>query len=282
MRGFPELGSAQIGNVADYLLSFGPPTTTTTVPGATTTTTTPRSGAAVYAASCAMCHGAEAANLRGHDLSLSQVISITANGVGTMGGYAGTLSAAEIDNVSRYVESFGAGSGVTTTTVAPGSPVSGSTLYMQNCSGCHGLHGEGGAGGAVAGTSLSRSSIISVTDAGTSGMPAYGSQLTGAEIAAIADHILAMAPDSPATTVPGGDTDGGTEPADGPPPAFADESVAASGSVANSGRGLAADVTEPDGGGGLSAAVVVAILLGMLVSGGAAFAWMRSARNLVS
>lgn len=368
MRGFPELGSAQIGNLADYLLSFGPPTTTTTLPGATTTTTIPRSGTAVYAASCAMCHGVEAANLRGHDLSLSQVVSITANGVGTMGGYAGTLSAAEIDNVSRYVESFGAPSGVTTTTVAPGSPASGSTLYMQNCSGCHGLHGEGGAGGAVAGTSLSRSSIISVTDAGTSGMPAYGSQLTAEEIAAMADHILAMTPESPAATVPAGDTDGETDTAGQPPPALAeghalfdrfcsachgvngeggsggavagieiasvdldgiirdgvgsmpgfassmseaeltalvafsealaadpglmeattttldepdDESVPASVSGANTGRGLAADVTEPDEGGGLSAAVMAAILLGMIVSGGATFAWMRSARNLV-
>jgi mono/diheme cytochrome c family protein len=209
-----NLTDQQAGAIWDYVTGTVP--ATTTVPGATTTTTVPRSGAAVYAASCAMCHGTEAANLRGHDLSLSQVISITTNGVGTMGGYAGTLSPAEIDNVSRYVESFGAVSGVTTTTVSPGSPASGSTLYMQNCSGCHGLHGEGGPGGAVAGTFLSRSAIISLTEAGTSGMPAYGSQLTAMEIAAIADHILGMTRDSAATTVPAG----GTETAARPPSAL--------------------------------------------------------------
>ena len=145
----------------------------------------------------------EAATCVGHTLSLSEIVSITNVGVGTMPGYSGSLSAAEISNVSQYVASFGTSSGVTTTTLPAGTPPSGSTLYMQNCSGCHGLHGEGGAGGAVAGTSLSRSSIITVTGAGTSGMPAYGSQLTAAEIAAIADHILAMTPDSAATTAVG-------------------------------------------------------------------------------
>jgi mono/diheme cytochrome c family protein len=191
MRGFPELGSTQIGNVADYLLSRSAPTTT--LPGATTTTTTPRSGTAVFAASCALCHGTEAANLRGHDLSLSQIISITADGKGAMRGFAGTLSDAEIGNVSQYVSSFGAVPGVTTT-VPAGTSLSGSTLYMQNCSGCHGLHGEGGVGGALAGIAMSRSGIISLIDAGTSGMPAYGSQLTGEEMGAIADHILGVIP----------------------------------------------------------------------------------------
>jgi mono/diheme cytochrome c family protein len=212
MRGFPELGATQIGNVADYLLSRSAPTTT--MPGATTTTTTPRSGSAVFAASCALCHGAEAANLRGHDLSLSQIVSVTTNGKGTMRGFAGTLSAAEIGNVSQYVSSFGAAAGVTTTTVPAGSPISGSTLYMQNCSGCHGLHGEGGVGGAVAGTALSRSGIISLIDAGTSGMPGFGSQLSVEAIDAIADHVLGLTRDSGGS---GGDTVLGGEAAEGSP-----------------------------------------------------------------
>jgi mono/diheme cytochrome c family protein len=199
MRGFPELGTAQISNVADYLLSLSVPPTTQ--PGATTTTTSPRSGTAVYAASCALCHGADGGNLRGHTLELSRIVSITSNGVGTMSGYSGRLSAAEISNVAQYVASIGASAGVTTTTAPPGSPISGSTLYQQNCSACHGLHGEGGPGGAVAGTTLGRSQTIAVITGGASGMPGYASQLSSAEIGAVADHVLGMA---------GGDSTSGT------------------------------------------------------------------------
>jgi len=270
MPGFAWLGSTQVNNVADYLLSLSAPTTT--VPGATTTTTAPRSGAVVYAASCALCHGADGGNLRGNSLSLSKISSVVTNGQGTMSGFSGRLSSAEINNVSQYIRSVGtsggvttttaapgtasgatiygqqcaichgagggnlrghslslskissvvtngqgtmsgfsgrlspgdinsvsqyvlsvgSSSGVTTTTAAPGSALSGANLYMQNCSGCHGLHGEGGPGGAVAGTTLSRSQIISVITSGKSGMPGYASQLSADEIAAIADHVLGI------------------------------------------------------------------------------------------
>ena len=78
------------------------------------------------------------------------------------------------------------------------------SIYLH-CSACHGLHGEGGPGGAVAGTTLARSQIISVTTEGTSGMPGYGSQLSGIEIEAVADHILGMsgAPSNPEGTAAG-------------------------------------------------------------------------------
>ena len=188
MPGFAWLGSTQVNNVADYLLSLSVPPTT--VPGATTTTTAPRSGAAVYAASCALCHGADGGNLRGNSLSLSAINSVVTSGQGTMSGYSGRLSSAEISNVSQYVRSVGTSAGVTTTTAAPGSTISGSSLYMQNCSSCHGLHGEGGPGGPVTGTSLNRTQIIAVMTSGTSGMPGFASQLSAAEIAAIADHVL--------------------------------------------------------------------------------------------
>lgn len=271
MPAFAWLGSAQVNNVADYLLGLSAPPTT--VPGATTTTTAPRSGAAVYAASCALCHGADGGNLRGNGLALSKISSVVTGGQGSMSGFSGRLSPAEISNVSQYVRSVGtssgvttttaapgtasgatiygqqcalchgadggnlrghnlssskissvvaggqgsmsgfsgrlspvdidavsqyvlsvgASSGVTTTTAAPGSTPSGANLFMQNCSGCHGLHGEGGSGGAVAGTSLTRSQTISLITGGASGMPAYRSQLSAAEIAAIADHVLSLA-----------------------------------------------------------------------------------------
>ncbi len=360
MRGFPELGTTQISNVANYLLSLSAPTTTQ--PGATTTTTTPRSGAAVYAASCSLCHGANGGNLRGHTLSLSQIVSITTNGVGTMSGYSSKLSTAEINNVSSFLASVGTSAGVTTTTAPPGSPIFGSTLYMQNCSACHGLHGEGGPGGAVAGTAMSRSQIISITTAGAGGMPGYQFQLSTNEIVAIADHILGLSgtgssegggpADEVATGEPvippelveghslygqfcaachGADGEGGLggpvadisiSAADldgiirngvGSMPGFGDRMndaeiaalVAFSEALASgvsfevqesttttlSGDEtlaagerptlLANDLTEDSSDGGLSAITIAAIVIGILMAGGATFLWIRAARNLV-
>jgi mono/diheme cytochrome c family protein len=362
MRGFPELGTTQISNVANYLLNLSVPPTT--LPGATTTTTSPRSGATVYAASCSLCHGASGGNLRGHTLSLTQIISITTNGVGTMSGYSSKLSSAEINNVSQYVASVGTSAGVTTTTVPAGTPISGSNLYMQNCSACHGLHGEGGPGGGVAGTSMNRGQIISITTTGAGGMPGYKPQLSTSEIAAIADHILGMASSGRTTTgEDGGDgapvgepvippelaeghslygqfcaachgTDGegglGGPVANinmsaaeldeiirngvGSMPGFADrmsdaeidalvafsEALAAgvtfeiqetttttsSGeetlAAGNHPTAVAGDLVEGDSEGGSSPITIVAIALGVLIAGGAAFLWMRAARNLVS
>ena len=151
------------------------------------------SGATIYGQQCALCHGANGGNLRGHSLSLSTISGVVTSGQGSMSGFSGRLSAADINSVAQYVLSVGVSSGVTTTTAAAGSALSGANLYMQNCSGCHGLHGEGGPGGAVAGTSLSRSQTISVITGGTGGMPGFASQLSAAEIAAIADHVLGTA-----------------------------------------------------------------------------------------
>ena len=200
MPAFASLGSTQVGNVVDYLLSVSAPTTT--LPGATTTTTAPRSGAVVFAASCALCHGSDGGDLRGNTLSLSQVINIVAKGQGSMSGFASRLSAVEIDNVGQFVRSVGASAGVTTTTAAPGSAISGSNLYMQNCSSCHGLHGDGGSGGAVAATSMNRTQVVSVITSGTGGMPAYATRLSATEIAAIADHVLASGGADPDTSLP--------------------------------------------------------------------------------
>jgi len=272
MRGFPELGAAQIANVADYLLSLSVPTTTQ--PGATTTTTLPASGGAVYAANCALCHGSGGENLQGHTLSVSQIVFITTNGVGTMGGYAGRLSSAEIANVAAYVSSVGAESGVTTTTAPPGTALSGATLYMQGCSACHGVHGDGGTGGPVAGTTLSRSETIDVISSGIGTMPGYNTMLSVEEIEAVADHVLgngdgpeeAIAPGAVDTTVPSGrpESTTTTEPeAKGPGP----ESV---GPI----RSLSAPPAEPTGGSPMAGVLVGLLGFGVLLI------WGRSLRIL--
>ena len=77
--------------------------TTTAVPGATTTTAAPGSGGALYAGSCASCHGAGGGNLVPTSLSRSQLISVTTNGTGGMPGFAGSLSPAEIGSIADYL-----------------------------------------------------------------------------------------------------------------------------------------------------------------------------------
>ncbi len=197
MPGFAWLGSTQVNNVADYLLSLSAPTTT--VPGATTTTTTPRSGAAVYAASCALCHGADGGNLRGNSLSLSKISSVVASGQGTMNGFSGRLSSAEIGNVSEYVRSVGTSGGVTTTTAAPGT-ASGATIYGQQCAICHGA-----GGGNLRGHSLSLSRISSVVTSGQGTMSGFSGRLSAGDISSVSQYVASVGSSSGVTTtaVPG-------------------------------------------------------------------------------
>ena len=80
-----------------------------------------QSGAAVYKAKCAMCHGmdgkgetAVGKSLKLRDLGSPEVqketddemIAITANGKGKMMGYKGKLTDAEIKDVVSYIRTF--------------------------------------------------------------------------------------------------------------------------------------------------------------------------------
>ena len=179
-------------------------TTTTTLPGATTTTAAPGSGAAIYQARCASCHGGSGGNLVPTTLSLSQIVGVVANGSGSMPGYSGSLTNAEIQSVSEYLFNWAPVPTTTTTTVPgtpPPSPPDGRALYGASCAQCHGANG-----GDLVGTALSRSRLVDIITAGTTaGMPSYRSTHSDAEIGAMADYILSITP-SPATTtttVPG-------------------------------------------------------------------------------
>jgi mono/diheme cytochrome c family protein len=176
-------------------------TTTTTVPGATTTTAAPGSGAAIYQANCASCHGGSGGNLVPTTLSLSQIVNAVNNGTGSMPGYSGSLTSAEIQSVSDYLFNWAP----TTTTTTPGTPppppADGSALYGASCAGCHGANG-----GDLIGTVLNRSQLVNSIANGTStGMPAYASTYEAAEIDAIAGYILSLAgaPATTTTTIPG-------------------------------------------------------------------------------
>lgn len=190
MPGFASLGSAQVNNVADYLLSLSVPTTT--VPGATTTTTAPRSGSVVFAASCQLCHGSDGGDLRGHSKSLSQIIDVVSTGQGSMSGFAGRLSSAEISNVSQFVQSVG--TGVTTTTAAPGT-ASGATIYGQNCTLCH-----GDAGGDLRGHTLSLSTISGVVTNGQGSMSGFAGRLAPIDITSVAEYVFSVGVSGGVTT----------------------------------------------------------------------------------
>lgn len=182
--------------------------TTTTVPGTTTTTAAPGSGGAIYAAHCASCHGPSGGDLVPTTLSLSQIVGVTTNGRGSMPGYAGTLTAAEIQLVAEYI--FNWSSAPTTTTTQPGTPPApppdGAALYGASCAACHGANG-----GDLVGTPLSRTQLIDVITNGTAtGMPAYGASHTAVEIAAMADYLLSFTPPPTTTTT--------THPGTPPPP----------------------------------------------------------------
>jgi len=202
MPGFGgTLGAAEINAVGAYVASLGgggASTTTTTAGGSTTTGAGGPSGAAVYAANCSGCHGANGGNLAGTGLSAAQVAAVTDSGRGSMPGFGGTLSAAEIDAVAAYVAALG-GSGATTTTTAAGgstttgAPADGAALYAANCAGCHGPAGEGGVGGPIRGTGLGSQAIAAVIRDGAGGMPGFGGMLSAAEIEALVAHTVALA-----------------------------------------------------------------------------------------
>jgi mono/diheme cytochrome c family protein len=200
-----------------------------------------------------------------------------------MPAYGSQLTAAEIAAIADHILAMAPDSPATT---VPGGDADGGTgtagqpppalaeghaLFDRFCSACHGVNGEGGSGGAVAGIEIAPADLDGIIRDGVGSMPGFATRMTEAELTALVAFSEALAADSglmDTTTTTQNEPD--------------DESVTASDSASNSGRSLAADVTEPDGGGDLSAAVIAAIFLGMIVSGGAAFAWMRSARNLMS
>jgi mono/diheme cytochrome c family protein len=257
MPGFGgTLTTAQINAVAAYLASLGQGGTTTTA-GGTTTTGAPGSGGALYAANCASCHGAAGGNLAGAGLGASQIAAITTSGSGSMPGFSGNLTAAEINAIAGYVA--GLGSGGTTTTVPSGStttavPGSGAALYAADCAGCHGQAGEGGVGGAILGSNLGDAAIRALIRDGAGGMPAFGDRLSVEDIATLAAYTAGLASGGTTTTSPGATT---TAPADG-------------------GTGVVGDGTASTP----WLKVTLAAVLALLAAAGVGFLLLRSARHI--
>lgn len=183
-------------------------------------------GAALYAAKCAVCHGAQgqgttsavySAPALAHSADVTaanpkKMISIIVNGMsgpvvangqkydGVMPPWKGQLSSADVALVTTYIRSSWGNHAPPVTvhdvTMAGSTVMSmvGSSIYSARCALCHGANGRGRSGipslvhnGRV--TSDDPSTMILAIEYGGTNMPAWRGQLSDADVAAVATYI---------------------------------------------------------------------------------------------
>ena len=189
-----SLNATQIQAVADYIVPAGsgggtPPPTTTTLPGGAV------SGSAVYSAKCAACHGGSGQggvgpSLQASTWTRSATVGAVANGVGSMPGFSGSLSSAEIDAVSSYSVRLQSSSATTTSTTMPAADAGGSQIYASQCAACHGASGGGGIGPSLQASLTSTSETIGAVTNGVGSMPGYAGKLTAEQIASVSAYSV--------------------------------------------------------------------------------------------
>ncbi len=206
--------------VADFVKPPAPPSTTpttappgTTPPGTTPPSTTPPAapgtGASVYNAYCAACHGSD---LTGSPMgpgiigeSRSEIAKVVRKGDGTMPAFnSAVLSDKSLAMLTDYIGTFGSKGGhgdghggdgdddhgTTTTTTTPAAI--GSSVYTSYCAACHGADGTGtNLGPNIAGEKTGET--LDVVRSGDDGMPAFSAtMLSDADLAAVADYVAAL------------------------------------------------------------------------------------------
>jgi mono/diheme cytochrome c family protein len=161
-------------------------------------------GEAAYAAYCAGCHGAEleggaGPSLADLDLSEDDAFRIVRDGLGTMPGFADSLSPEDIAAVVAFL-SPGPTDGTPPDTAPPLDPTVAADLYAANCRTCHGASGEGGAGPSLLDTGLTDEELTSVVADGVGTMPGFTAAFTPEEIEAMARFVAALGPAAEVTT----------------------------------------------------------------------------------
>ena len=195
-----------------------------------------------------------------------------------MPGYAAQLSAAEIGALADHVLGMAGSSGAAGTNAGeiaseanavPRELAEGHALYGRFCAACHGVDGEGGLGGPVAGTGLSAVALDEIIRSGVGSMPGFADRMTGTELESLVAYSEALA-SGREFAVPDTTTTTGT----GQPSAAGEV-----GDTATRALGL----SEPTQPAGDSPWPVVAIsLVAGLIAAGAAAAWARLGRKLMS
>jgi len=159
-------------------------------PPATSPPTAP-DGAALYASSCAACHGAG-----GLSTTLSNAGVVAKLTTGSMGQFAGGLSSADIQAIADFIVApgSGGGSGTPPTTSLP-VVITSQGIYQSFCAACHGADGRGTAlGPDIVGES--RAEIFDVVRQGDGSMPAYSIQLlSDSDLGRIADFLASLGVD---------------------------------------------------------------------------------------
>jgi len=191
-------------------------TTTTTTPAATTTTAAAPAvadGWAVFGRYCAGCHGSSGGGGSGPSLidstgSRRAFVSAVADGIGTMPGFGGVLSSAEMDAVVAVSLGMRQSAGSPTTTTTLPADASGGVLYASACASCHGSAGEGGIGPALDDAPRNAAVVAAVTADGIGTMPGFADQLTPAQIQRVAAYAAGLAGE-PAETEDAEDADAG-------------------------------------------------------------------------
>ncbi len=154
-------------------LTPGTPTPTPTTPPA------PLDGAALYAASCAGCHGPLASSAKAGATALRIRNGISSSTTGM--AFLSILSASEVQAIATALAS------VAPAPPPPASAQDGPTLYAQYCASCHGALANSTKGRASA------SSIRAAIAADTGGMGSL-SALQSGQISAIASALALTSP----------------------------------------------------------------------------------------
>jgi len=104
------------------------------------------------------------------------------------------------DNMSRHQERYAEQASVTTTaedgTAQTAASADGASLFAELCAVCHSADGSGGIGPDLTGDykygKTSADISESIRNGRPGGMPAFGTQLSNAEVEALAAHLLSL------------------------------------------------------------------------------------------
>jgi ubiquinol-cytochrome c reductase cytochrome c subunit len=159
------------------------------------------SGAQIYSALCAPCHGARGEGGSGPSLAAAAFAGIVAPkvrvGGGGMPAFGDTLTADQVGRVSTYVAEEVADAEARSATVPEGGEV-----YRLYCAGCHGATGRGGAlttgVNAPSFAGIPAANALSAMLVGPGNMPSLAGALDSRQQAAVSRYVeLLLEPPAP-------------------------------------------------------------------------------------
>jgi mono/diheme cytochrome c family protein len=183
----PAFGPTLTPGQVDELVSF--------VGGLASNGATATGGAAIYAESCAGCHGVDGEgglgpNLRTAVLSRDDLTDAVTQGKGTMPGFADQMTPEDIAELVAFLENLGAESPDTS---EPSLVALGADLFADNCARCHGPDAAGGFGPALKYSALTDVELVSVISNGRGNMPSFSEILTSADTTALVAYVESTA-----------------------------------------------------------------------------------------